>query len=111
MRALVFLNDSPTTLLDKGEVLQGYFNPNEIFQNLDFVLSVKKAKDHEALTQMSGKAEVRIFYLVNSSPFFLRSWGWSKFKLVGVASSIRNSSWFDSICKSICGSRSRHGAV
>ena len=94
MRALIFLNDSPTELINKGEILNGYFNPNYIFSEIDYVISVEGARDSEALQAMSGLANIRVYYLNNPRPFFIWSLGWARFRLKSVARKLMKSAWF-----------------
>jgi len=88
------MNDSPTTLINKGEILEGYFNPNNIFTEIDYVMSVELARDSEALQVMSGSAKIRAYYLNTRSPFFIWSLGWARFRLRSVARKLLKSTWF-----------------
>lgn len=62
---------------------------------MDYVVSIKRQRDFEALSKMSGSAEIRIHYLNNPRPYFIKSFGWSQVKLNAVADSILGSSWFE----------------
>lgn len=73
---MIFMTDSPTDLLLKGEITPAYFNPDGVFKSIDFVLNHPKDQDIIALEKMVGNATIRIFYLNLPSSYFLKSLGW-----------------------------------
>ncbi len=76
LNGMIFMTDSPTDLLLKGEITPTYFNPDGVFKSIDFVLNHPKDQDILALEKMVGNAAFRIFYLNLPSHFFLKSLGW-----------------------------------
>jgi glycosyltransferase involved in cell wall biosynthesis len=76
LNGMIFMTDSPTDLLLKGEITPTYFNPDGVFKCIDFVLNYPKEQDRHALEKMVGGATIRIFYLNLPSRYFLKSLGW-----------------------------------
>jgi glycosyltransferase involved in cell wall biosynthesis len=76
LNGMIFMTDSPTDLLLKGEITPTYFNPDGVFKSIDFVLNHPRDQDFLALEKMVGDASIRLFYLNLPRRYFLKSLGW-----------------------------------
>lgn len=62
-RLLIILNDSLADIIEKGEVVKRYYNPNNFFNEIHFILiNQKKIQNKRKLKLMSGKANIYINY-------------------------------------------------
>ena len=63
-KLLIILNDSLSDIIEKGEIVKRYYNPNNYFNEIHFILiNQNKIKNIRKLKMMSGKANIYINYL------------------------------------------------
>lgn len=63
-KLLIILNDSLSDIIEKGEIVKRYYNPNNYFNEIHFILiNQKKIPNKRKLKLMSGKANIFINYL------------------------------------------------
>lgn len=60
MRAVIFPSDPIKAYLEKGEVVERYFNPCEIFDDIDIVSLSDSDSDARSAGKLCGRANVRI---------------------------------------------------
>lgn len=78
-KLLVLLNYPVSAILEKGEYLEGYYNPGDVFDEVHILLTVKDSVDVEKMQFTGGRA--RVFVHSIPAPSMKRSLGWQPFLL------------------------------
>jgi len=72
----VILSCPLTSILDKGEVTERYYNPGEVFDDVHIILCNDDMPDPIKVQTMIGKARLHLHNLPVPPRFFWRSLGW-----------------------------------
>ncbi len=75
-RALIVLLEPLSDLIGKGEVVERYYNPADVFGDVHFLLLNDDRPDTTALQQMCGRARVSVHNHPLAPGLFLRTLGW-----------------------------------
>lgn len=75
-RQLVVLLEPLSDLIVKGEVIARYYNPGDVFDEVQFLLLNSDRPDRDALQGMCGRAEVSVHNLDLAPGLFKRTLGW-----------------------------------
>lgn len=78
-KLLVILNYPVSEILKKGEYLQGYYNPGDLFDEIHLLLTVTDSVDIQKMQFTGGRA--RVFIHSIPAPSMKRSLGWQPFLL------------------------------
>lgn len=73
---MVVVPDRVSQLIDKGEVVERYYNPGNLFSQVHLVLTNDDRPDPEAAQSMVGSADLHLHHLPAGRDLFLRSAGW-----------------------------------
>jgi glycosyltransferase involved in cell wall biosynthesis len=76
-RLLVVLLEPLTDLIEKGEVVARYYNPGEVFDEIDFLLLNDDRPDADAVGAMCGRARTTIHHLPLPRGVFARAFAWN----------------------------------
>ena len=74
----VILSDPLTSILEKGEITERYYNPGEVFDNVYIILCNDDRPDPIKVQPMVGKAQLHLRNLPVPPRFFWRSFGWQE---------------------------------
>jgi glycosyltransferase involved in cell wall biosynthesis len=75
-RVMVIIPERITEWIDKGEVIDRYYNPGSLFDHVDLVLLNDDRPDPYAVQRMVGTATVEVHNLPAGSDVFVRTFGW-----------------------------------
>jgi glycosyltransferase involved in cell wall biosynthesis len=75
-RLLVLVSDTLSSILEKGEVVERYYNPGELFPEVHIVLTNVDRPDSEQVQPMVGDAGLHIHNLPTPGRFAVRTLGW-----------------------------------
>ena len=78
-RLMVIVPDRLSDLLSKGEVVERYYNPGDMFREVHFMMTNDDSPDIASLQRMVGTAKVFVYNL--PSPTFKGTLGWQFFLL------------------------------
>jgi glycosyltransferase involved in cell wall biosynthesis len=78
-KLLVILNYPVSTILKKGEYVEGYYNPGNVFDEIHLLLTVPDIVDIEKMQFTGGHANVYVHSI--PAPSMKRSLGWQPFLL------------------------------
>lgn len=78
-RLMVIIPHSLSGLVNKGEIVERYYNPGGIFRQVHLVLTNDDKPDTSFVQKMVGDAELHIHNVPLGSHFFLRTLGWRPF--------------------------------
>lgn len=73
-KLLVILNYPVSDLLKKGEYIDGYYNPGNVFDEIHILLTVKDEVDQEKMQYTGGRAKVFVHSI--PAPSMKKSLGW-----------------------------------
>lgn len=73
-KLLVILNYPVSDLLKKGEYIDGYYNPGDVFDEIHILLTVKDEVDQEKMQYTGGRAKVFVHSI--PAPSMKKSLGW-----------------------------------
>lgn len=73
---LIIPSEAISAWIEKGEVVDRYFNPKDQFQRVYFLLRKGDAPDLTALKRMSGNATIKIRHYDTGTLNFIKSLGW-----------------------------------
>lgn len=82
---LVIVHDRVSAWVDKGEVVDRYFNPANVFDHIDLLVTNDDRPDGIALERMAGDATIAVHNLPASPALFVRTLGWQPRLLRGYA--------------------------
>jgi glycosyltransferase involved in cell wall biosynthesis len=85
---MVIVLDQVSDWIRKGEVVDRYFNPGNVFRHIDLVLANRDRPDPGALQRMAGDATIEVHNFPSGLRLFLRTAGWRPWLLRGWASGI-----------------------
>ena len=80
-RLMVIVPDRGSAWINKGEVVDRYFNPGDVFGHVDLVVTNHDEPDHAALQRMAGDATVAVHHLPTSRAHFVATLGWRPWAL------------------------------
>ena len=75
-RLMVIVPDYVSVFLDKGEEIDRYYNPGDVFDEVHIVLTNDDRPNMAAIKRMAGRACVYLYNLPTGRNLFLRSLGW-----------------------------------
>lgn len=75
-RLMVIASEWISDWINKGEVIDRYYNPGDLFDEVHLVLLNDDAPDPGALQRMGGRATVHVHNLPSARDLFLRTLGW-----------------------------------
>ena len=75
-RLLVIVSEAISEWIGKGEVVPRYFNPGDLFDRVDLILTNDDRPDASAVRAMVGDAEIGVHNLPTGESFFRRTWGY-----------------------------------
>lgn len=75
-RLMVIPAERPSEWIGKGEVVDRYYNPGEVFGHVDLVLPNDDRPPRDAVKRMVGAASFEIHNLPTPPGFFRRTLGW-----------------------------------
>jgi glycosyltransferase involved in cell wall biosynthesis len=75
---MVLVSDELSALIDKGEVVDRYYNPGELFPEVHIVLTNTDRPDPAAVQPMVGDARLHIHNLPVPGRFAVRTLGWQR---------------------------------
>lgn len=81
-RLMVIVPDRVSDFLEKGEVVDRYYNPGNLFEEVHLVLVNDDRPDTAFLQRLVGTARVFVYNLPGGNGLFLRSLGWRPWLLV-----------------------------
>ena len=72
-KLVIILNDNITDIVKKGEIVERYYNPNNYFEEIHFILINQKKINTNKIKKMSGNAKIYIhnFYFDNFDKLIL----------------------------------------
>lgn len=73
---MVLVPDRVSAFIDKGEVVERYYNPGDLFSSVHLVLTNDDRPDLEAAKFMVGAADLHVHNLPAGPELFARSLGW-----------------------------------
>jgi glycosyltransferase involved in cell wall biosynthesis len=73
---MVIVPDRPSEWIKKGEVIERYYNPGGLFEEVHLVLTNDDEPDAQALKSLVGDAAVTVHHLPPTPRLFRRSLGW-----------------------------------
>lgn len=76
-RLLIVLSDRPSDWVRKGEIVDRYFNPGDVFDHIDLLLTNDDRPDLDALQRMAGRASVVVHNLPAPRWLFIATFGWT----------------------------------
>lgn len=92
-RLLIVNSEEISAWMDKGEVVPRYFNPGEVFDSIDLLLTNDDRPDPDLLGVMAGRARIRVHNLptgrhllrrtLGYQPGLLRRWARGAVELAG----------------------------
>lgn len=77
-KAIILINDPLTPILKKGEAVERYYNPENIFSEVHIVLCNDDQPNRDMLQFMVGAARLHVHNLAPPSRFFWRTLGWQQ---------------------------------
>lgn len=77
-KAIILLNHPLTSILEKGEAVECYYNPGNTLSEVHIVLCNDDKPDREILQLMVGTASLHVYNLATPSRFFWRTLGWQQ---------------------------------
>jgi glycosyltransferase involved in cell wall biosynthesis len=82
-RLLVIIPDRLTALIEKGEIIDRYYNPGELFREVHLLSTTDDRPDAVRLQKTVGGAKLYLHNLPAGRKLFLRSLGWQPLLLKG----------------------------
>jgi glycosyltransferase involved in cell wall biosynthesis len=76
-RLLVILNDRLSALVRKGEITDRYYNPGNLFDEVDFLLLNDDKPDLQMMQRTVGNARIAIHHHPGGQKLFVQSLGWN----------------------------------
>jgi glycosyltransferase involved in cell wall biosynthesis len=73
---MVIVSDRPSEWIAKGEVIERYYNPGGLFEQVDLVLTNDDRPDRGTLEQLVGGAQLNVHNLRTPDRFLTRTLGW-----------------------------------
>ena len=74
-RLMVVVSERISEWIDKGEVVDRYYNPGDLFDELHVVLTNDDVPDGDALARMAGRATITVHNLPTPPRLFIRTLG------------------------------------
>jgi len=78
---VVIISDRLSTILEKGEVVDRYYNPGNLFRNVHIVLTNDDRPDAQKVQRMVGDAKLHLYNLPAGKALFVKSLGWQRLLL------------------------------
>lgn len=75
-KLVLILNDRFSEIIDKGEIKERYYNPGDLFDEVNFVILNTEEFDHSKMKIMVGAAHMNIFKFSLGKGFFFKTLGW-----------------------------------
>jgi len=75
-KLVVILSEPISTWIEKGEIVDRYFNPGNVFTNILIILTNNDQPDPNEVKRLVGNAEFQVFNLKAGLRVFLFSLGW-----------------------------------
>lgn len=75
-RLLVMIPDRLSELVEKGEITDRYYNPGNLFKQVDIVMTNDDAPAKDGIQRMVGDAELTLHNLPAGAALFARTLGW-----------------------------------
>ncbi len=75
-RLMVLVSERPSEWIAKGEVIDRYYNPGDLFERVDLVITNDDRPDREAVQRMAGSARLGIHNVPTGAGFLTRTLGW-----------------------------------
>ena len=82
-RLLVIIPDRLTALIEKGEIIDRYYNPGELFREVHLLTTTDDRPDAVRLQKTVGRAKLYLHNLPAGRKLFQRSLGWQPLLLKG----------------------------
>jgi glycosyltransferase involved in cell wall biosynthesis len=73
---MVIVSERVSEWIDKGEIIDRYYNPGDIFAAVDIVLTNDDRPDGDSLQRLVGTAQLKVFNLPTPTRHFYRTVGW-----------------------------------
>jgi len=80
-KLMVIIPDRLSSLIEKGEVTERYYNPDNFFSEVHIVLTNKDEPNIDKVQKMVGSAKLFIYNLPDAKMMFFFSLGWKPFLL------------------------------
>jgi glycosyltransferase involved in cell wall biosynthesis len=87
-RLMVIVPDRISDFVRKGEVIDRYYNPGNLFEEVHLVLANDDRPDPVALQRMAGSALLRVYNVPTGKGFFARTLAWRPWLLNGWAATV-----------------------
>jgi glycosyltransferase involved in cell wall biosynthesis len=89
-RLVIFYDQSFNALVNKGEIVDGYFNVGEIFDDIILINSIQEDISDDSIHQLFGNANFQIRYYGGGLSLFIKTFLWSSCLLRKFAKHIAN---------------------
>lgn len=76
-KLMVIINDNLSNIINKGEVIDRYYNPGNLFSEVHLILTNNDKPNIEPVQRMVGEAKLHLYNIMDDKVLFFLSFGWN----------------------------------